>query len=185
MFRTLAFIAIALGACAPAPAPSLEGCRLNATHNVTWSNTSAQDVVTARADGPTCAQAVVNFTVRNANGDPLWTFASTYYDMTIGGAPPPNTSAPTDAEVGAFLNGWANVEVTRSSDLPSWSEGAASLSESASTFSYDTAFDREAYEALRARGSPMLCFAAAAEAVRCLVIAPLSNAPTEIVAYGP
>ena len=55
---------------------------------MTWSSESAADTITTRSDGPSCAQAVVTFVARNANGDPLWAFASTYYDMTMGGIPP-------------------------------------------------------------------------------------------------
>jgi hypothetical protein len=84
--------ALALSACAPANTPeqSASACERIATHDATWSNETSHDTVTtSRSDGPTCAQAVVTFVARNsANGDPLWTFASTYYDMTMGGIPP-------------------------------------------------------------------------------------------------
>ena len=49
-----------------------------------------------------------------------------------------------------------------SNTLPEWREGVATLTESATTFAYDTPFDRETYEMLRARNLPMFCYAAAA-----------------------
>jgi hypothetical protein len=69
--------------------------------------------------------------------------------------------------------------------LPEWREGVDTLSSSAPTFSYNTPFERNTYEMLRARSLPMICYAAAVEATQCLVIDPASNAPTMIVAYGP
>ena len=84
-----------------------------------------------------------------------------------------------------FLAGWANVSVMRSGELPAWREGAATLTESVQGFSYHTDFSREVYEAMRARNSAMLCFAAAAEASHCLIIDPATHAPSMIVAYGP
>lgn len=125
------------------------------------------------------------FVARNANGDPLWTFSSTYYDLTSGGVPPEGAPDVTDEQVQAFLVDWANVTVSTSNTLPEWRDGVATLTESASTFAYDTPFPRETYEMLRARNLRMICYAAAAEATQCVVVDPASNAPTMIVAYGP
>jgi len=182
----LALAALALAACTP-PQPGAEGapCALTATHEVTWSSADTPDVVTARADGPSCAQAAVTLVVRNAQGDPLWAFASTYYDMSAGGIPPEGAAPVSNEQMRTFLEGWANVSVSRSSELPQWREGVATLTESASVFAYDTPFERETYEMLRMRDAAMICYAAAVEATQCLVIDPLSNAPTMIVAYGP
>jgi hypothetical protein len=182
-----AVAALVLSACGQtsddtATAP---GCARTAVQQVTWSSADAPDSITATSDGPTCAQAVVTLVVRNAGGDPLWAFASTYYDMTSGGAPPPGAAPATEVEVDRFLGGWARVTEMRSSGLPQWREDAATLTESAETFAYETPFERETYESLRAQDLPMICYAAAAEASQCLIIDPLSNTPAMIVAYGP
>jgi len=179
--------ALALSACAPANTPeqSASACERIATHDVTWSNETSHDTITVRSDGPTCAQAVVTFVARNSAGDPLWTFASTYYDMTTGGIPPEDAPAVTNEQMDTFLAGWADVTIKRSGELPEWREGVDTLSSSAPTFSYNTPFERDTYEMLRARNLPMICYAAAVEATQCLVIDPASNAPTMIVAYGP
>jgi hypothetical protein len=177
---------IALSACEQQrTAGSGQGCARSAAHELTWSDALASDVITARADGPSCRQAVVTWVARNAAGDPLWAFASTYYDMRFGGAAPEATPAVSEAEVDEFLAGWANVTEMRSGALPAWRAGASSLTESATTFAYDTPFDRETYEMLRARDLPMICFASAVEATQCLIIDPASNAPTVLAAYGP
>jgi hypothetical protein len=183
-FLALAVLALTLAACSQPTAPQA-GCARSATHDVVWSQSETADVITASSQGPSCAQAVVTFVARNAAGDPLWAFASTYYDMTAGGVPPEGAPEVTDAQMDAFLAGWANVTRSTSNTLPEWREGVATLTESATTFAYDTAFDRETYERLRERNLAMICYASAVEATQCLVIDPASNAPTVIVAYGP
>ncbi len=179
--------ALALAACGQQQetASNVEGCARSATHEVTWTRESTPDTITTRSEGPSCAQAVVFFVARNADGDPLWAFASTYYDLTAGGAPPEGAPTVTPEQMDTFLAGWANVTVGRSSDLPEWREGIATLSESAQTFSYDTPFDRDTYEMLRARNLTMICYAASVEGTQCLIVDPASNAPIMIVAYGP
>ena len=99
---------------------------------------------------------------------------------------PPDGAPPVTAEaMDQFLAGWANVSESRSGELPEWRADAESLSASAQTFSYDTPFDRETYEMLRARNLPMICYAASVEGTQCLIVDPASHAPIMIVAYGP
>lgn len=181
----LGLAALALSACGqPASNGAQAACSLSATHEVAWTS-AAPDVVTATASGPSCAQAVVQLVVRNAAGDPLWAFASTYYDMTAGGIPPEGASPVSAEQMNTFLAGWAEVSEMRSGELPEWREGVATLTESATTFAYDTPFDRDTYEMLRARNLAMICYAAAVEASQCLMVDPASRAPAMIVAYGP
>lgn len=185
MRRAIILAAFALSACGqPANAPSTQACARTATHEVAWSS-DTPDVITTSSQGPTCAQAVVTFVARNSSGDPLWAFASTYYDMTFGGIPPEGAPTVTDEQMDTFLAGWADVTTMASNELPEWREGVETLSASAQTFSYDTPFDRETYEMLRARNLPMICYAAAVETSQCLIIDPASHAPIMIVAYGP
>lgn len=162
------------------------GCARSATHEVTWSNAAAPDVVTATSAGPSCAQAVVTLVMRNAAGDPLLAFAATHYAMTAGDSPPPDgLPAVSDADMDRFLAGWANVTEMRSGALPEWRADAATLTESATTFAYVTPFSRDVYENMRSRDLPMVCYAGAVEGSRCLIIDPATGAPSEIVAYGP
>jgi hypothetical protein len=177
---------LALGACTRMDntASNAADCSRSATHEVTWSG-EAPDVITARAEGPSCAQAVVTWVARNANGDPLWAFASTYYDMSMGGMPSEGAPPVSSEQMDRFLSDWANVSLMRTTELPEWRGGVATLTEGATTFAYDTPFDRETYEMLRTRDLPMLCFASAVEAADCLIVDPLSRAPTRIVSYGP
>lgn len=177
--------AFALSACERAATTADAGCARTATREVAWSNPGSPDIITTRADGPSCAQAAVTFVARNSSGDPLWAFASTYYDMTIGGVPPEGPPAVSVEQMDQFLAGWADVTLQRSGELPEWREGFDTLSASAQTFSYDTPFDRETYEMLRARDLQMICYAAAVEGSQCLIIDPASRAPTLMAAYGP
>lgn len=188
--RSVLFLLAALALCAcgqqsETATNTTEGCVRSATHEVAWTNSDAPDVITTRSEGPSCAQAVVTFIARNAQGDALWAFASTYYDLTAGGIPPEGAPAVTNEQMDTFLAGWASVTESRSGDLPEWSAGAATLSASVQSMSYDTPFDRETYEMLRARNLPMICYAAAVEGTQCLIIDPPTNAPIMIVAYGP
>lgn len=183
----LMIAALALSACGQQreTTASAERCARSATHEVAWTNAEAPDVITTRSDGPSCAQAVVTFVVRNAAGDALWAFASTYYDLTAGGVPPDGAPPVSNDQMDQFLTGWADVSESRSGELPEWRADAETLSASAQTFSYDTPFDRETYEMLRARNLPMICYAAAVEGTQCLIVDPPTNAPIMIVAYGP
>ncbi|MGD9981455.1 MAG: hypothetical protein AB7H66_13210 [Hyphomonadaceae bacterium] len=182
----LAAAALALSACGQTDttAPNASACARSATHEVTWSS-ATPDTITTQSGGPSCAQAVVTFVVRNADGDPLWAFASTYYDLTMGGVPPGGATPVSNEQMDEFLRGWADVTEQRTGDLPEWREGFDSLSASAQTFSYDTPFDRETYEMLRARNLQMICYAAAVEGSQCLIVDPASHAPIMMVAYGP
>jgi hypothetical protein len=184
----VAFAALAASACGQRQedaAANAEGCVRVATHEVAWSNEAAPDTITTRADGPTCAQAVVTWVARDSAGEPLWAFASTYYDMKLGGRPPEGTPPVSEAEMDQFLADWANVTQMRTTDLPEWRADAATLAESGTTFAYDTPFERDVYEMLRLRDLPMICYAAGAESAQCLIVDPASNTPGLMVAYGP
>ncbi|MBC7769084.1 MAG: hypothetical protein H7124_09885 [Phycisphaerales bacterium] len=183
----LIIAALLLSACGAREDSTLNesACARSATREIAWTQGEVADVITTSAQGPSCAQAVVTFVARNAAGDPLWAFASTYYDMTVGGVAPEGAPAVTNEQMDTFLTSWADATASRTGGLPQWREGVPTLTQSATTFAYDTPFERETYEMLRARDLPMICYAAAVEATQCLIVDPASNAPTMIVAYGP
>jgi hypothetical protein len=186
--RVLFFAALlALSACGQNSTQqgAQTGCEVTATHALRWTNAETPDLVTATSEGASCAQAVVTLVGRSPDGDPLWAFSSTYYDMTAGGPPPEDAPPATEEDVRSFLESWANVTTMQSSTLPEWRDDAATLTESATTFSYDTPLPREAYEMLRQRALPMVCFAIAAEGAQCLIIDPATGSPAPMVAYGP
>jgi hypothetical protein len=185
-------VTVALAACVqregpPHPQANDSACARTKIHTVHWSSQTDADTVSARSEGPTCAQAVVTLTVRNRDGDPLWVFANTYHDLHTGGVPPPGITPPTVTtdEMEYFLTGFVDVTQMRSSQLPAWTDGAAGPADPSRPFHYSTAFPRDTYEALRASDRPLICYAAAAEATQCLIIDPASNSPAVIIAFGP
>jgi hypothetical protein len=130
---------LALAACTPRAA---SGCNLSYDRDVAFTAADAQDVVTARAFGPSCDKAVGVFTVSSADGHPLWSWTA------------PMTQAFGDTFVGAnadamraFLERWSQPTLLRTSAAPAWP-----LSETART-----TLDRLTYEDIRARNLPMLC----------------------------
>lgn len=184
----IGLLTLALAACsqqAQQNASIENGCALSAAHELNWSSEAQPDRVTATAEGPTCEQAVVTLVLRNAAGDPLWTLSNTYLDMVAGGGGPETPAPVAREEMQRFLDGWVDLSLGRSGELPAWTEGAATLTDAVQGMSYDTAFDRETYEALRARNLQQVCYAAATEASQCLIIDPASHSPTMIVAFGP
>ncbi len=177
-------VPLLLLACGQQQSADQSGCALTTSHEITWSDADAPDTVTVRADGPSCKQAAVTLTIRNAQGDPLWAFASTHYAMTAGdGALPADAPDVTETAMTEFLVNWAALTMQSSGELPEWREDETALR--GETFSYHTDFEREAYEMLRGRDLPMACYAGGAETSQCLVIDPLSHAPALLAAYGP
>ncbi len=183
---SLCLAALALSGCERGnDSPTSAGCALSAAREIVWSDESEPDSIVARADGPTCAQAVVTLILRDAQGNPLWAHVSTYVEMKHGGAPAEGAGQVDAEEMNTFLANWADLSQANTEALPEWRADAASLSASADTFAYDTPFERDVYESLRTRRLPMLCYAAAVEASTCLIIDPANDAPARIVTYGP
>ena len=159
------------------------GCTREARHEVTFSDPAHPDIVVARAEGPSCKQAIVTLTIRNANGEPLWAHAELYQRM-VGGDTPLETE-PTAEEIDRFLNSWADLTVAKTSALPEWPASAQTLAEAVQGMSYSTYFGRDAYEMLRARDLPEACFAISTEGSECIVMDPFAHTPVSIVRFGP
>ncbi len=180
------FAALSLSACGPRNDVDVaHDCVRSATHEASWSRTDAPDMITASSQGATCAHATASLTITDASGAALWSFSTTYYDLAIGGPTPEDAPEVSTDQMDAFLRAWADVTISRTGALPQWRSDAATLTESATVFTYQTSLEREAYEALRQRDLTTLCYAAAVEATQCLIMDPVSRAPTLIVAYGP
>ena len=177
--------ALALAACGQPRSQQAEGCVLGAAHELIWTDASAPDIVTAQAQGPSCAQAMLTLEIRNARGASLWAFTTAYADLVAGGGGPEAAPPVSAAEMDAFLAGWADLSAMRSSELPAWREGEASPTDSVQNFSYRTPLTRAEYEHLRTRGLAMLCYAAATETSACLIADPASGAPVVIASFGP
>jgi hypothetical protein len=165
------------------PNLAASGCAREARHEITFSDPSKPDIVTARAEGPSCAQAIVTLTIRNADGDALWAFADTYQHMIAGDAPIEPAPKPEDVE--RFLKSWADVTLAKTSALPEWREGDEHLTGGDSGMSYSTALGREAYEELRKRDLNEACYAIHVEGSECIVMDPFAHTPISLVRFGP
>ncbi len=185
-FFALGLTALILGACGQALDNDLaaSSCTYSATHEVIWTNSNAADTITTHSEGPSCAQAIVTFTARNAQGDPLWAFASSYYAMNVGeGAPPEGAPPVSNQDIEHFLAAWAEVTQMRSSQLPQWRDIAHT--DAADGLSYASPLNSESYPLVRERDLPLICLAVGAEASQCLMIDPFSHAPALLVTVGP
>ena len=162
------------------PIEIAQGCNQQRQAPVTFSNPARPDMITVRAEGPTCDQAVLTFILRNAEGDVLWAMAETMRAMTISDPP------FTDARVSDFLRMWSEARSDRTSELPEWTEGAESLQAAHADEGgvISTPFTRDDYEMNRSRNLPMLCMLNGHESGQCLIIDPLSSAPTIMMFQG-
>lgn len=162
-----------------APAFAQESCARAADRELRLTNSDRPERITARSSGPSCAQTIVVWTLRDARGDPLFVFASTFSDMTNN---PVDHPVSTDV-MDNFLRAWVRAPIQSSEpSLPDWPDGAESLGASAPAgASYDTPYERETYLALRARNLPLLCVLNSAESEQCLIVDPISHAPTVIL----
>jgi hypothetical protein len=134
--------ALALTALAACGTRGPNDCNLSFDREIAFTAAAAQDVVTARALGPSCDRAVGVLTVSSADGHPLWAWSA------------PMTQAFGDAFTGAtsetmqaFLERWSQPTIARTAEAPPWplTQGAR------------TTLDRLTYEDIRARDLPMLC----------------------------
>jgi hypothetical protein len=180
----LGFFLVTLAACERLPDSTQGSCARSVEADVVFSNPEEPDRVTARAEGPSCAEAAVTLTIRDATGKLLWVFSAPYRNLS-GGEGVADRFQPTPEEIDRFLASWADLTHQRSSALPVWPEGAAHLSGGDSGLSYDTDFGREAYEMLRARDLPEACFAIATEGSECIVMDPATSEAISIVRFGP
>jgi hypothetical protein len=134
--RFLIALALALAACAPRQAAQ---CDVSATRNVSFTQPEARDTVTTRVIGPSCAEAVALYAVREADGHLIWTWAGPLRQLYGDGA--------TGEAAEAFLQQWALAAVATTSTAPTWQRLAPG----------QTTLDRLTYEDIRARNLPMLC----------------------------
>lgn len=185
-----ALAALALSACGQAENTKTTdnteaaSCVHSARHAVEWSRDGVNDVITTSSDGPTCKQAAVTLVVRNADGNPLWVFASSHAALSTGDVLLTNPQDVSPEQIEAFLASWGEVSATRSGTLPEWAPDAAAPAAVDTAFTYQTPLAREAYNALRGSDVRMICYAVAVFTTQCLVIDPQSMRPTPIVTYG-
>jgi hypothetical protein len=169
---SLVLCALALGACSrigatrPSPPEALRGCRAVAAG--AWhASVGVTLPVEASSAGPDCSHAVATIAVRDARGDVLWADAA------------PSAHVATLAQAHDLpamqrsLADWIdsnNRTIASSSALPDWPEGANAPQNGEFPFYPDSAFNRDAYLALRAANVPVFCYVQGMESEACVAL---------------
>ncbi|MBI1186819.1 MAG: hypothetical protein GC206_05715 [Alphaproteobacteria bacterium] len=171
----LAFLA--LSGCASTTAPATPddaagllaaGCRAEAAQ--TWRPLGTGDpfTINAVARGPSCPQATAILTVRNPQGDVVWTESYAVAQvMTLA------DSHQNSPELAQAMAAWIdpntiNLKLTR--DLPDWPEGAEAPMAGEFPFYPETFVDRTEYLRMRNTLFPIYCYVQGMESIACLVL---------------
>ena len=119
----------------------------------------------AISDGPNCAKAIAVITIRNAAGSVL--FSQSYTADVLA----PTSGVRTVVQMRAALNNWLKAGRDRSihAFLPNWVAGADKPVDIEFPFMPDETITREAYLAIKANRTPVLCYEQGLESQNCLV----------------
>ncbi len=149
----------ALAACAPR-APGAR-CDITVTQDIALSSPEGEEMIVARALGPSCDMAVGLYAIHAADGHPAWAWAA------------PLPRAYGDAFAGAdeetmreFLTRWARPSVASTQAAPAWEALAPG----------QTTLDRLTYDDIRARDLPMLCHSTGTARELCVFWEPAAGA---------
>lgn len=133
---------------------------MSETSIVAFSAANAQDVINVRALGPSCDKAVGLYTIRDAQGNPIWAWAGSI-KQGFG-----NIIDAKGEHLDEFLARWAKPTITRTGTIPDFARLAPG----------QTTLDRLTYQDIRARNLPMLChFSGTAKEV-CIFWEPVAGA---------
>lgn len=150
-------LALWVAACAPSEQAT---CDYTATRTIAFTTGNAEDVVTARSIGATCAQTTGLFTITNSTGDPVWAWTSPL-PRAFGAA----LDDAGDEEMHAFLERWTAAQVMTTARAPDWPLLAPG----------QTTLDRLTYDDIRARDLPMLCHASGTARETCVFWEPAAG----------
>lgn len=142
------------------------GCAVRETRTLEFSAPApALDQIDVHAFGPTCAQATVTVTLRNANGDALWARAEPYAQLTLTDPSMPAASPEIMRQTLATM--LAGARLDRTSSAPDWPAEQPSLAVEDGALN-ETQLPREFYLQLRARALAMLCIPFGQETESCI-----------------
>lgn len=148
----------ALAACEQRAATAQ--CDISVTQDLALSGSSAPEIITARAIGPSCDKAVGLYAIHDAEGHPAWAWA----------APLPRAFGDAFVEADAemmreFLTEWARPRVATTQTAPEWDALTPG----------QTTLDRLTYDDIRARDLPMLCHASGTGRELCVFWEPAAG----------
>jgi hypothetical protein len=153
-------------AMAQAPAKSVQPVRCLTSVTSQWLGEPTPRLrVEAFSDGPNCANAVVVYVVRDAQGKALYTssFAANSVSLTAG-----MTSVPAMRRA---LTDWLRLAQTpyRHENLPAWPINADGPVLSEFPFMPDATIQRLDYLSIKRARTPILCYVQGMESLKCLV----------------
>jgi len=140
MRRLLVLAALAFAAACGQPAPAT--CDVTVTREAAFTAEAAADVITTRSLGGACENAIGVFTITTADGHPVWAYA-----VPLARAFGDGFAEPEPDAMRAFLERWADAEISTSAEAPNWTQLTPG----------QTTLDRLTYDDIRARNLPVLC----------------------------
>lgn len=155
-FLLVALVLLA-AACAQQPR---EACDVTETNVIAFSAPDAHDVVTVRATGPSCDKAIALYAIRDAEGRPIWAWASSI-KQAFG-----DVVDAKGAHLDEFLKRWSKPTITTTASVPDFSRLAPG----------QTTLDRLTYQDIRARNLPMLCHFSGTAKETCIFWEPVAGA---------
>jgi hypothetical protein len=147
---------VLMAACAPQ-----QRCDLTAVHEISFTNPTTTDSMTARSFGPSCDEAVVLLIMRDAEGAPIWSWTGVLAQRFGEVFSPDDRDAVQD-----FLAHWVQASVATTQTAPAWDALMAG----------QTTLDQLTYEDIRARDLPMLCHFSATARQTCVFWEPAAGA---------
>ncbi len=155
-----------IGDTRPSSPDALHGCQTSAAG--AWHASAGQTLqVEASSAGPDCAHAVATIAVRDANGKVLWADAApTERLMTLAQA----RELPAMQRALAEWIDSNNRTIATSSALPDWPQGANTPQNGEFPFYPESAFNRDAYMALRTANVPVFCYVQGMESQACVAL---------------
>ncbi|HRE42462.1 MAG TPA: hypothetical protein PKY87_00660 [Terricaulis sp.] len=164
MMRLLILAGLALcAACAPQQTPH---CEARISREIAFTESAAPDVIAAQTLGEYCAQAFGVLTITTHEGDPVWVYAA-----PLARAFGEGFAEPEEEAMNAFLERWAQAELSRTSAAPAWTQLSAG----------QTGLDQLTYEDIRARDLPMLCHYAGTGRQLCVFWEPAAGGAGQLL----
>jgi hypothetical protein len=118
--------------------------------------------------GPDCARAVGTLTVRDVQGNVLWTEASpTMHIMSLAGA---HDIAAMQAALTEWGNAANNTTMQTAAALPDWPQGSDGPVSGEFPFYVEAGYDRDSYLQLRESNVPLFCYVQGMESMGCLAL---------------
>lgn len=157
------FFGLVAAASCDTQAPT--SCDLEVSTTIALTNAEAQDMLTARARGPSCDKTIGAYEIRTSEGFPVWSWSAPLAHR-FG-----DVFEPEGQEyMHEFLTRWTSPEIITTQAAPPFDDLDAG----------QTSFDKLTYEDVRARNLPMLCHFVATARQTCVFWEPAAGGATPL-----